>query len=306
MKKIIRGFLFAVVLLVLIAAGYVLGVMYLDISPQSFISQEGTVAVQQGDNVYPTLSQLEEDFEDADEFLDLFDPSDLVFTQITLQSPAAPSVEEYVALRKCIFTGECGFIDNRIEVSREVVHSGQQSLRFFAAAPLESNVSKTSLDTTLLYARKGDQLWFSAYYYVAGGMPRTLADFETTTLMGGPGPRLILLGDLASDPYLGVELKHGFKPTYRQEDNLMPFPRKQWVHVLLHLTLSNQGDGRIQVWQDCQLIVDARGRNLPKADSVLDRMQLGITATDLETTLFLDDLDLVISAEGSGLRSFCP
>lgn len=292
--------------LILLAAVGVLSINYIEINPQSFLESEGTITVSSHGTQIPVLFQVRENFEDQAEFLDLFSQAGLSqFTQFTLQSPAAPTVEEYVQLRKCIFSGDCDFVDNRINLSDQLAHSGEQALRLYAVPPGGEYVSKTSLDTTLLHMTKGDQVWYSGYYYVAGGMPRTLADFETSALQWGPGPRLILLGDLAGDPHLGLELKHGLKPTYRQEGNRIPFPRQKWVHILLHLELSNRSDGVIQIWQDCQLIVDARGKNLPKASAVLDRMQLGITATNVETTLYLDDLLLAVNPAEEDLPDFC-
>jgi len=306
-KKTITAMLIAAGFLLITAAGAVLGLNYLDIQPQSFQTREGTLTVASEGTLIPVLNRLEEDFEKQDDFFDLFayrgSPR---FTQFTLQSPAAPTVEEYVALRRCIFKGGCEFADNRIDLSDQVVHRGEHALRFYAVPPEGEYVSKSSLDTTLLKIAKGDRLWFSGYFYIAGGMPRTLADFETSAMKWGPGPRLILLGDLTGDPHLGLELKHGLKPTYRQEGEPVPFPRDRWVHVLLHLELSNRGDGLIQIWQNCELIVSARGKTLPKAAAVLDRMQLGITATQLETTLYVDDVLLAVNPDSTQYETFCP
>lgn len=306
-KKTITAVLIAAGFLLITAAGAVLGLNYLDIQPQSFQTREGTLTVAFDGTLIPVLNRLEADFEEQDDFLDLFaSRGSPRFTQFTLQSPAAPTVGEYVALRRCIFKGDCEFVDNRIDLSDQVVHRGEQSLRFYAVPPQGNYVSKSSLDTTLLKIGNGDRLWFSGYFYAAEGMPRTLADFETSAMKWGPGPRLILLGDLTGDPHLGLELKHGLKPTYRQEGDPTPFPRDRWVHVLLRVELSSQADGLIQIWQDCQLIVSARGKTLPKAAAVLDRMQLGITAAQLETTLYVDDVLLAVNPDSTQYETFCP
>ncbi len=306
MKSLLKWILILTTGLVLPAAAGYLGVTYIDINPQSFQESEGTITISANGTKIPVLEEIVEDFENTGNFLNLFaDSGSRQFTQFTLQSPAAPTVEEYVQLRKCIFAGDCDFTDNRIDLTDQITHSGQQALHFFAVIPTGDYVSKTSLDTTLLHMAEGDQLWFSGYFYVEEGMPRTLADFETSAMQWGPGPRLILFGDLEKQPHLGLELKHGMKPTYRQEGDRITFPRGQWVHILLHLELSSQSDGVIQIWQDCQLIVDALGKNLPKASAVLDRMQVGITATELKTTLYVDDLLLAVNQDEVNLADFC-
>jgi len=42
--------------------------------------------------------------------------TNLYWNSFTLQSPAAPEVSDYVALRQCILNGTCTFIDNKIEL----------------------------------------------------------------------------------------------------------------------------------------------------------------------------------------------
>jgi len=306
-KITLRALCLMITLALLGLAGWFLTVTFVDLNPQSF-AEAGSVhyVSLEGLNV-PTLTMIEEDFEGVPDFLHLLDPEPAPrFTQFTLQSPAAPSVSDYVALRRCIVSRSCDFVDNRIDISRQVAHNGLQSLRFHAAAPDGDYVSKSSLDTNLLHIAAGNDLWFSAYYLVDEGMPRTLADFETSAMKWGPGPRLILTGDLGGEPRLAVELKHGLKPVYRQEEGgAVTFPRGQWVHVMLHLQLSSRGNGLIQVWQDCRLIIDARGRNLPKASAVLDRMQLGITATDRETELYVDDVLLGVNQQPPEMAGIC-
>jgi len=169
----------------------------------------------------------------SDDFEDARTIHDLIgvdrgWTASTLQSPKSPTVEDYVRLRKRILTGQRDFFDNRIEPSGEV--------------------------------------WFAGWYYVPAesGMPFTLMDLETTWFKKHPGIRTMVFGE----KYLGVELKWGAKPTYRQpKGRETAFPRAQWVHVKFHITLSEKDDGVVELWQDGTQIVDARGQTLPLAHS---------------------------------------
>lgn len=296
MKK--RSNFILVIMLVAVFAVMVTAYLFFwaDLNPQQFVSKNGILYRIAGENDYRVIDHIDADFDQVPSFLAFVTAQDqVVFSSFTLQSPGAPTVESYVALRKCILENTCNFIDNRIEISTEEVHSGDQSLRFYAVAPPEGIVSKSCVDTLLLHFTEGDDLWFSAWYYVESGTPTTIADFETSAMKWGPGPR-ILLG--SENPQVRVELKHFDKPTYRQEpDSAVPFPSQQWVHVALHLTLSAGNDGVIEVWQDCEQIIDSEGRNLPKRSAILDRMQVGITATNQETVLYVDDV--LLFKEGS-------
>lgn len=52
------------------------------------------------------------------------------------------------------------------------------------------------------------------------------------------------------------------------------------MHVRVRYLLSEAEDGRVQVWQNEQLIIDARGRTLPIPYAVLDSFEAGITANN--------------------------
>jgi hypothetical protein len=296
MTKKRRFILIAGFLLISIFAGILYFYFWADINRQAFVMRDEVLYRTANGNEYPVIDQIDVGFEEASTFLDFVKSEDpIVFSSFTLQSPSAPTVEEYVELRKCILQQNCTFLDNRMDISSDIVHSGNQSMRFFTVAPSEEIVSKTCVDTLLLHFVEGDDLWFSAWYYVESGAPTTIADFETSAMKWGPGPRILLGSD---QPQVRVELKHANKPVYRQDrDSAVPFPSQQWVHIALHLRLSAGNDGLIEVWQDCEKIIEAEGRNLPKHSAILDRMQVGITATNQETVLFVDDV--LLFKEGS-------
>lgn len=233
---------------------------------------------------------FEEDFENESAFHDLFiknvTQTDRLFTSFTLQSPSAKTVEEYVALRKCILEKTCDFIDNRIDLSLDPVDNNNLALKFSSEAPTSDMVtSKCSISTGLAFFQKGDDFWYEAKYYIEKGFPTTLADFESSYFHGSIGPRIIFRGDK-----LAIENKFGDKITYNQDaDNAVTFPLNKWVKVKVHLKY-DETNGFIQVWQDDQLIVDKRGQNIPVDFWIQDNIEVGISATSEKTILYIDDI----------------
>jgi len=148
--------------------------------------------------------------------------------------------------------------------------------------------AKASLETELLHFTKGDDVWFSGWFLIRAGHPLTLMDLESTWIAEGPGPRLII-----EHGCLAVELKWADKPLYRQpESRRLPVPRGKWFRLRVHYVLSEAEDGVIEVWQDDQRIISAAGRNLPLADAILNRLEIGITATQEQATVLVDDLEI--------------
>jgi len=156
--------------------------------------------------------------------------------------------------------------------------------------------TKSSLHTSLLHFVKGDDVWFSAWYYFEkAGEFNTLMDLETTFVRNHPGMRIRL-----SNGYLDFEFAKWFpKSIYRQpKGKKVSFPIGRWVHVKAHLFLSDKKDGVIQLWQDDTLIIDERGQTLPFAKAVYDDLEIGISAHSVgpdSAILYVDDL--MISAE---------
>ncbi len=247
---------------------------------------------------YPVKRYFNDGFENVTTIRDLIG-TERGWTNFTLQSPEAPTVADYNKLRHQILNGERGFLDNRIEPSSEQAHSGQQSLKTLAVAPDSSMVcTKASLHTTLLHFVKGDDVWFSAWYYFEKiGEFNTLMDLETTFVRNHPGMRIRL-----SHGYLDFELaKWVPKYIYRQpKGDRIPFPIARWVHVKVHLLLSDKEDGIVQLWQDDKLIIDQRGQTLPFAKAVYNDLEIGLSAHSAgpgSAILYVDDL--IISVEST-------
>jgi hypothetical protein len=241
--------------------------------------------------LYPTRRHFEEGFEDATGLRDLIGPR-RGWTSFTLQSPSAPTVPEYNALRQRILEGG-SFLDNRVEVSTELAHSGSTSLKCYSVAPSRGMITaKASLTTSLLHFVKGDDVWFSGWFLVPerSNLPLTLADLESTWIKEHPGMRIML------DPpgHLMLELKWAGKPKYRQAlGREVRFPVGCWVRIEMHLRLSDEEKGIIELWQDGVRIVEATGQTLPLAGTIYDDLEVGISAHSFgpgAATLYVDDV----------------
>lgn len=177
---------------------------------------------------------------------------------------------------------------NRIEIDEENVHSGENSLKFLAEKSKDS-VSKSDIVREGLAFKKGNDLWFSGYFYIPSGTDMRevfLLDFEDSKLYQSPGRRFYIQeGEkLASD-------QKGFpkRETFRSAS---PIIKNKWFNLKVHMFLSDGADGKVEVWQEGIKIIDGNGPNLPSSSSIYDRMQIGITANqDLyDQIIYIDDI----------------
>ncbi len=232
-------------------------------------------------------TEFADDFEFGSAVNDLILADGSRYTSFVLLSPMAPTVPAYNALRDCILAGKCDFLDNRIDFDPAGGRNNTQSLRFYSVAPTPEMITAKSLvERGVFYFAKGDSLWFSGWYKAQGSAPFTIADFETSGIFQSPGLRLTIRNGA-----LSAELKWLDKPQYLQRPGgEIPFPLDQWVHVRAHVVFSEDELGRVEIWQDDIKVIDQRGRTLPTAECVIDRIQIGITATPEESVLHVDDV----------------
>jgi hypothetical protein len=184
--------------------------------------------------------------------------------------------------------------NNAVELTTDVAHSGSHALKCSAVARRGGVTSKADVERAGLHFANGDHVWSECWLLLKGGGTGEnvfLWDLETTQKWQSPGRRLYLQsgGVLASD--LGKWFR---APTFRQpRDHAVRFPRDRWVQLRVHLFLSDESDGTMEVWQDGAKVIDARGQTLPTAKTVYDRLQVGITAngsTEHAYTLYVDDV----------------
>lgn len=223
-------------------------------------------------SIVPARIHFADDFEDGSDFLGLFEGER--WDSFVLQSQYAPTVPSYAALRNDILAGG-DFIDNRIDVV-------DGYLRFHAFP--YSGVSKSSISVENLAFMEGHTLHFSAWYRFELGMPSSIADFESRWFTGSPGPRLFIRGG-----YLTYELKGLTKPVLVQQE--VPVIVDEWVHIRVRLLLSST-QGNVIVWQDGVRILDGEVPTLPTRDTILNSMQIGITAAREESIVLVDEVQI--------------
>jgi len=181
---------------------------------------------------------------------------------------------------------------NLVETTSEQVHSGKFALKTYT--PKDSrDLQKAALLRELFFFPPGSDCWFSAWFYIPGSESIEnlfLFDLEATGFHG-IGRRLMLTG--ANGRYLMLEGKRSTGSQYSQTQSPVPFPRNQWVHVKLHLHLSADENGRVELWQDGTLILNKSGQNMME-NTFYDRIEVGQTAnnTHRELTVYVDDLKI--------------
>ncbi len=211
----------------------------------------------------------------------------LHWNSFVLQSPLAPEVEDYVALRQCLLAGTCDFLDNRIDVTIDPVNAMNHVFQFTAMPPTANMVtSKSSIERTFNYFTKGMDLWFEAKYYIVSGMPYSIVDFENSYFDMSPGPRVVFNGNT-----LAIENKFGDKIKYFPTAP-PPVPINAWFTVKVHFKFSETNTGIIQLWQNNLLIMDITGINLPLFNSIQNSLEVGASASSIGCVLLVDDIRL--------------
>ena len=263
----------------------------------NYYIDNGTTYTYFNEYPIPVLTQLIDNFESIYTFLDLFITSPSAashhWTDFILQSPANPTIEEYVDLRKCILAGNCDFEDNRIDLKTDILNNSGNCIKFTAIEPTPNMItSKSSLSNSLMFADKNDEIMVEADFYIESGFPFSIVDFENKWFEGHPGIRLVF----DDNNNIAVELKYGLKPWYRQKTGSeLSFPSEQWVNIKWQFDLSETDNGTIKVWQDNVLIIDETGKTLPTSNSIQSNIELGITATDQHTIMYVDNFKIMIN-----------
>jgi len=261
-----------------------------DFRSENYSEIDGTISIITPEGNIPVVEEFFEDFEDYEDFLSIFfstiqEAGEKVWGYMTLQSPAAKTVEEYVALRQCIMDGTCDFIDHKIELVEDPKDADNQCLRFETVDKTDDMVTgKSSIRTPLLFFENGDDFWFSADFLIQGNIPTTLADFENEFFEGTPGPRILI-----SNNKLAIENKFGNKEVYRHSRDIT-VPTDEWFNVKVHLNYSPESDGLVELWQDDVQLISANGVTLPLINSIQNSLEIGISASELATTLFVDNV----------------
>ncbi len=258
------------------------------------------------DRQFAIRNEFSESFEDLQTGVmglkTLLSETRLLWGSITLQSPRAPDVAAYVALRQNILAGKSSFLDARLEPTEEHASAGKISIKCVAPARTDEMITcKASISTPLVCFRNGEDFWFQGDYWFEEGWPLTIADLECEFVKEHPGIRIRLY----EDGVLGAELKALHKPQYRQpEGKQTRVPRRQWVTIRVHLHLSPT-DGRIEIWQNGSLVLDQTGPTFPFRSAIYSSLEVGATAFSEpqgQCVLYMDNLQ-VATDESSLVRS---
>ena len=258
------------------------------------INSQGIFLITNG-TFFPTKSNFIEDFESVDEFKELFigavSDTHLYWTNFTLQSPAAQTVNDYIALNQCIIDGSCAFIDNKIELVNDPSDVFNTVLKFTSVAPTENMVtSKSSITSSLNFYEKDSDVWFQADYLIESGMPFSIVDFENAYFYEHPGPRVVLRNNK-----LEIENKFGAKLNF-ENNSEVDVPLNDWFTVKVHFKYSNKSDGVVELWQDGVQIISATGINLPTSNSIQNIVEVGISASSAGCVLLLDNMRISTTA----------
>ncbi|MBL8956864.1 MAG: hypothetical protein JNK82_39185 [Myxococcaceae bacterium] len=233
---------------------------------------------------YAVREPFADGFDGVTDFVALFGPL-RGWTAMTLQSPSAPQVADYVALRACLTERTCDYRDSRFDV-RDEAERGPFIRATSVPKTAAMVTAKASFESGLGYFVKGDDVWLRARVRAEQGVPFGLFDLESSFVTSAPGPRIVLV-----DGALAVELKALDKPTWKQAT---PFPLRRWVLVEAHYRLDDDPTkGLVELWQDGVQLLSAPGRTLPFSDIVLDHIEVGVTAsndTSTNTVLDVDDV----------------
>jgi len=91
-----------------------------------------------------------------------------------------------------------------------------------------------------------------------------------------------------------VRRKNG--PSLTQGEDAVSLITGEWVELVLAIRLSSSNDGRVRLWQNSMLLIDAEARTLAESRSVLDRLQVGLTANPSGGTAEAWFDDVVVSS----------
>ncbi len=215
--------------------------------------------------------------------------------------------EAYVSLSDLLLTNDERWSftqltrdENSIIVDTNNVHSGTKSLKFFAKKSYDASSSKCSIAKQNMAFWDGETVRISSWYFIEGTQLLEwlfLLDMEEQTAIGaGPGMRLALKNN-----QLRVEFKFNEKDILQKTGQEVNFPRNEWVELILEVKLSQKNKGTVKLWQNGQLIIDAKNkRTLPKdflyslqgTKGMYSSIEIGITANskDNDLTLWADDV----------------
>lgn len=235
---------------------------------------------------YGTLYQVDPEtgilYEVFTNYSDLFDTyssfADFINTGnwsgAQLLSPLVPTQEEVNDLIDCLVAGTCNFKDNYIIPYTD---GGGNTLKCYCEPGNTTNTWKAALIKNRFYFKKGDVISFLLQVRVNpsntinGGF--TIFDIGSSWAYQGTKLRLIFRNDK-----LAVELRWLNNEDYLQSGSGTDFPINEWVDIDGKFTLSDEDDGRVEIWQNNNKIIDVNKRTMGWSGFIYNVLECGITA----------------------------
>lgn len=221
------------------------------------------VLADAGDGLVKYYKAFRFDFGDSD-FRNWFGEGK--WSTMTLLSPQVRSAMANRGLREDILAGNADFVENRIDAEDGAVRFTSVNAKKVMTA------TKTLLENNRLWFIKGNDLWFKADFFLDEYVPYSIAAFREEGRKFRPGPEVIIW----EQRYLGLEL--GSAPEARLEQRDVSVPYGQWFEVKVHMKLDDVS-GKVHIWQDGELVLEGEMQTLVAANSLLNVLEVGITAS---------------------------
>ncbi len=192
---------------------------------------------------------------------------------------------------------------NTITIDTSIVHSGNQSVRFYGVAGSSEDTKKCSINKQFMAFWEGETVVTDFWCYLEGNEDIDwlfIFDLEEKVPVGaGPGMRLAIV-----DNKLLVEHKYP-QPNINQQGSGIAFPRDQWVNIRFETLLSRKDKGYVKVFQDGVQILNAENwQTLPKdilyanqgTKGMYSQIEFGLTANsdDNDHVMYVDDVSVFI------------
>ena len=203
-------------------------------------------------------------------------------------------------------------LGNHIELVQDIRRRGKNALKF-QAGPFPNRWlkgSKVALRRQLFNFKKGDDLYFSGWFYFTGEDDKRNSETDNLKQLsflsfrsanknlrtyGEPGLELFV----HSKNHLAARITNwspGMPEIQQDLLNRVKIPLNQWVEIKVHLKLSeDENQGVIEVWQNKNKVLSQRAQTLPSADSVYSILEIGVSSNlnENETqTFYVDNIAL--------------
>jgi hypothetical protein len=191
---------------------------------------------------------------------------------------------------------------NTITIDTSIVHSGNQSLRFYGVAGSSENTKKCSINKQFMAFWEGETVKVDFWCYLEGNEDIDwlfIFDLEEKVPIGaGPGMRLAIVNNK-------LLLEHKYpQPNVEQQGTGIAFPRNEWVHVEFETKLERKDKGYVSVRQnDVEVLRVDNWQTLPKdilyanqgTKGMYNQIEFGLTANsdDNDHVMYLDDVTII-------------